>query len=54
MFMYFSQACRPSVNIHAGHLSIFELFRNMEPEFREEICSIVEYIAVPQGNTPAL
>ncbi|GAX83109.1 hypothetical protein CEUSTIGMA_g10535.t1 [Chlamydomonas eustigma] len=35
----------------SSQLSIFELFRNMEPEFREEICSIVEYIAVPQGVT---
>jgi hypothetical protein len=34
----------------ATHLSVFDLFRNMDPEFREEISGIVEYLSVPQGE----
>ena len=33
----------------AMQLSVFDLFRNMDPEFREELSSIVEYLKVPLG-----
>ena len=31
---------------------MFDLFRNMDPEFREELSGIVEYLSVPQGEGP--
>lgn len=34
----------------ASQLSMFDLFRNMDPEFRTEIGSIVEYVSVPKGE----
>ena len=34
----------------ASQLAMFDLFRNMDPEFRTEIGSIVEYVSVPKGE----
>ena len=38
----------------AAQLSLFDLFRSMDPEFREELSGIVEYLSVPQGEIQPL
>jgi hypothetical protein len=36
-------------SLPAGQLSLFDLFRTMDEEFRLEVCNLVEYMQCPEG-----